>query len=164
MERGYGTIGRNILIIDKYMKLYLKYALKPHDLNTAEGMVLLVLYGHDGLGQDEILTELHGQKERGKTQEQLIFSLHYDKGVMTRTMQALESKGYVRRQENSADGRSYIFFLTPKAESFKPTLLSVLRLWSESILQGINKDAVALIESALMQMAENAKRLTGKDG
>ncbi len=163
MNQGYTSISRNILVIDKYMKLYMKNALKPYDLNTAEGMVLLVLYGHNGLAEEEILTELHGKELIGKTQEQLIGSLHYDKGVMTRTMQALESKGYVTRQDNTADGRSYLFFLTKMAEDFKPVLISILRFWSDGILQGFEKEIVEVIGHALEQISENAKKITRKD-
>ncbi len=152
----YSSVGRNILVIDKYMKLYLKNALKPYDLNTAEGMVLLTLYGHNGLAQDEIMNELHGG-EWGRTQDQLIDELHYDKGVMTRTMQALEAKGYVNRQGNSADGRSYLFYLSKKAEEFKPRLMSILRAWNDGVLKGFDVQQIEQMERVLAQMADNAR-------
>ena len=52
------TIGCNILIIEKYFKLFLKYSLKEYELNTAEGMVLLALYGHNGQTEDQTLKNL----------------------------------------------------------------------------------------------------------
>ncbi len=156
------SIGQNILIIDKYMKMYLKNALKPHNLNTAEGMVLLVLYGHDGITQDEILNELH-REVIGITQDQIIDELHYDKGVMTRTMQSLENKGYVKRHDNFSDGRSYIFYLTKVANNFKPTLISILQFWSNGILHGFDAQTVEIINQALKQLAENAKNIIRKD-
>lgn len=165
MELQHSSIGQNILVIDKYMKLYLKIALKPHNLNTAEGMVLLTLYCRDGRTGEEILSEIHG-KTNGKfgiTQEQIIDELHYDKGFMTRTMQALESKGYVTRQDNNSDGRSYIFMLTKKANDFKPSLIELLRFWSDGILLGIDMQLVEVIDKALKQMAENAKNIIIKN-
>ena len=162
MESLYPMIGQNILIIDKYMKLYLKNALKRYDLNTAEGMVLLTLYGSDGKTDAERSGQQHGSAadKLGITQDKIIDELHYDKGVMTRTMQALERKGYVMRQENSSDGRSYIFKLTKKAAEFKPSLLAVLRLWSHGVLGGIDQELIEIVDSVLKQMAENAKTIS----
>lgn len=151
------SIGQNILIIDKYMKLYLKNSLKPFNLNTAEGMVLLELYGHDGQTQDEIICNLHEQ-DTGITQEQIIDSLHYDKGVMTRTMQSLENKGYIKRNDNESDGRSYVFYLTPYAKNFKAKLIGILQQWSEKVQAGLNENDIKTLELALKNMAENSKQ------
>ena len=38
------AVGLNIFIIDKYFKMYLKKSLKQYELNTAEGLVLLVFF------------------------------------------------------------------------------------------------------------------------
>ena len=58
------SIGRNIMVIDKYFRMYFKNHLKQYGLNTAEGLSLLALYEEDG-----------------RTQEQLIMLLHYDKAL-----------------------------------------------------------------------------------
>ena len=91
------SLGRNILVIDKYFRMYFKNSLKQYGLNTAEGLCLLSFYEEDG-----------------RTQEQLIDMLHYDKGVMTRTMQSLEEKGMLSRMNHEEDSRSYLFYLTKK--------------------------------------------------
>ena len=89
----YAFIGRYIFIVDKYFRLYFKDSLKEYGMNSAEGLVLLVLFGEDGM-----------------TQDQLIAELQYDKGVMARTMKSLEEKAYVKRERNPIDKRSSIFF------------------------------------------------------
>jgi len=161
MEFQPSSIGQSILVIDKYMKLYLRNSLRPHNLNTAEGMVLLTLFGRDGKTQNEILNEIH-QDSIGITQEHIIDELHYDKSVMTRTMQSLEGKGYVKRQENISDGRSYIFYLTQAANDFKPTLISILRYWNDGVMRGFDDSMVKVISETLLQLAENAKTLQGR--
>lgn len=152
------SIGQHILVIDKYMKLYLKTALKPYEINTAEGMVLLVLYGHDGKTETEILEGIHCGTA-GLTQEQIIDEIHYDKGVMTRTMQDLECKNYVTRAENDADGRSSLFYLTTKAKEFKPTLIKLLRHWNDTVLQGFDSETIERLDSCLNSMMKSARFL-----
>jgi len=139
MKIRYGSIGRRIMIIDKYFKLFLKDSLKKYGLNSAEGLVLLVLYGEDG-----------------KTQEQLIDELQFDKGVMTRTMKELEKKEYVTREKNALDNRSFLFFLTDKAVVFKETLIAILKEWNDIILQDIDGSLLEQVDSVLDIISENA--------
>ncbi|MGI5979480.1 MAG: MarR family winged helix-turn-helix transcriptional regulator [Oscillospiraceae bacterium] len=152
----YASIGRNMNITDKYFRLYLRDALKPYDLNAAEGTVLLSMYGKSGSTEQQIFDSIHAHRAAGNTQDELIGELHYDKGVMTRTMKALEDKGYVLRRDNPADSRSYIFSLTEKAQAFKATLLGLLRQWNVHFLAGIDENTLKIVEGALNKMTENA--------
>lgn len=148
------SIGRNILIIDKYFKLYFKNALKEFDLNTAEGMALLALFSQEGKIDSDTLDAMR-RENCGKTQDQIIDELHYDKSVMTRTMQSLEKKGYVSRSENPNDSRSYIFTVTDQATQFKPTLIDILRAWNDLLLKDIAHEDI--IRNAVKIMSRNAQ-------
>jgi len=143
----YASIGKDILIIDKYFKLYFKNSLKHHDLNTAEGMVLLMLYDKK---------DYYGH---GRTQEQMIHELHYDKSVMARTTQRLESKGFILRHPNPKDSRSSIFTLTEKAENFKPTMIQILIEWNTGFLQHIPQENLKIISESFETMMINAMEL-----
>ena len=136
------SIGRNMMIADKYFKLYLRDALQPYGLNAAEGVVLLMLYEQAA--------------RRGKTQDELIREIHYDKGVMTRTMKELEQKGYVVREQNPADSRSYLFTLSEQGLAFKGTLTAVLQKWNVALLDGLSTEQLVLAETVLSRMAQNA--------
>lgn len=153
----YASIGRSMNIADKYFRLYLRNSLKPYDLNTAEGTVLLSLYGKDGTTENQIFDSINDQKPC-HTQDQIIDELHYDRGVMTRTMKALEEKEYVLRSDNPNDCRSYIFSLTKKALGFKPILVGILYEWNECLLEGIDADTLKIVENALTIMARNAMK------
>lgn len=152
------SIGRNNMIIEKYFKLYFKNGLKPYDLNTAEGLVLLLLLEKKFKPQSETIEKLHNMM-KGQTQDQMIDVIHCDKAVMTRTMQSLESKGYVIRSVNPADSRSFIFSPTQKTVDFKPKLLQILRLWDEGLQRGIDREKLDIVNNALNQMAKNAIEL-----
>lgn len=150
----YASIGRNMNIADKYFRLYLRDALKPYNLNTAEGTVLLSLYGKNGTTKSQIFDSVYDHDFH--TQDEIIDELHYDRGVMTRTMKGLEEKGYVLRSDNPDDCRSYIFTLTKKALEFKPILVGMLYKWNTFLLEGIGSDTLEKVESALSVMARNA--------
>ena len=135
-------IGRNIMITDKYFKLYLRDALSPYGLNASEGVVLLMLY--------------HSAVASKSTQEDLIRRIHYDKGVMTRTMKELEQKGFVVREPNPTDSRSYLFSLTEEGTALKEPLFDVLRRWNERLLDGIDAKDLETVKIVLGKMAQNA--------
>jgi DNA-binding MarR family transcriptional regulator len=147
--------GRNIMVIDKYFKLYFRRMLKEYDLNSAEGMVLLALFGSDGLTEKQILTTIHSGIG-AQTQEQIIRELHYDKGVLTRTMQSLEEKKYVTRCKNLQDSRAYDFHLTDKAKEFRPKLISILSQWHARLIEGLDQKTLDILDKALETMTKNA--------
>lgn len=148
MEKVYRLIGKNILVINKYMKMYLKSRLSEHNLNTAEGMTLLVLYGKHGEKKEIIV---------GKTQDEIIEELHYHKAVMTRTMQALEKKGLVIRRLNEKDARSYFFIPTEKAMRVKEIIIGILKDWSDMVLQDLDESEIESFDFLLGKMCKRAK-------
>lgn len=141
-------------IADKYFRLYLRDRLNPFDLNTAEGTVLLDMYSRS----DETAGSPEGSENEGRTQEELIAKLHYDKGVMTRTMKALEEKGYVQRKKNPDDSRSFIFILTEKGRNFKAVIINIMRDWSKILLEGVDEAELDAMGRALDKMSVNAVR------
>lgn len=156
------SIGRNNMIIDKYFKLYFRNSLKQYDLNTAEGLILLLMLEKEMKPQYNALDKMH-QLIKGQTQDQMNDEIHYDKAVMTRTMQSLESKGYVERNMNPADKRSFVFTLTKKAVDFKSVLIDILILWNNGLEKGIDKEKLDIVKTVLSQMAMNALELTKKE-
>jgi DNA-binding MarR family transcriptional regulator len=143
----FAGIGRNMTVSNKYFHLYLRNELRPYDLNATEGIVMLMMYRHDDCSDDEYI---------GNTQDEIIKKIHYDKGVMTRTMKGLEEKDFVKRNLNPMDSRSYIFSLTPKGLEFKETLINILRQWNNHLLKGIDEHDLKTVERALEIMAKNS--------
>lgn len=149
------ALGRDIFVIDKYFRIYFKQALRPHDLSPTEAMVLLALYERGGNLMEDVFQDIHGQRLQ-KTQDQIISELQYDRAAMTRTMQALEGKGFVIRRENPRDSRSFLFSATEKADAFKPQLVGFLRDWNQLLLNGIGD--LQIVSGAIKRMANNAKQ------
>ncbi|WP_319379433.1 MarR family winged helix-turn-helix transcriptional regulator [uncultured Methanocorpusculum sp.] len=153
LQRG---LGHNIMAFDKYFRIYLKNGLKDHNLNAAEGMVLLSLIEKGNKTEGEIFTTIH-TRDPEITQDQLVHELHYDKSVMTRTMQSLEGKGYVVRAVNPTDSRSFVFSLTKKGAVFKEVLLTNMMEWNAAVLDGFSLSEIDLMNDMLARLAQNAK-------
>jgi len=153
LHRGFG---HNIIAFDKYFRIYLKNNLKGHNLNTAEGMVILSLLGEGRRNEEEIFESIHtGEPET--TQDQLVHELHYDKSVMTRTMQSLEGKGYVVRAVNPKDSRSFVFGLTKAGSAFKEVLMTIMTEWNATVLEGFTPAEIDLMNDMLARLAQNAQ-------
>jgi DNA-binding MarR family transcriptional regulator len=143
-----------VRLIEKYFKLFFRANLKEHDLNAAEGIVLLLMYEKEMEPNSNTIENIH-KSIRGKTLDQMIDEIHFDKAFMTRTMQSLESKGFVVRNPNPTDNRSFVFTLTGKAAAFRPTLLNILKLWNDSLMKNVESQNIEIIRKALSQMASN---------
>ena len=148
------VIGRNIIIIEKYFKLFFRASLREYDLSAAEGIVLLLLYEKEMEPNNKTIETIH-KSVRGKTQDEMIDEIHFDKASMTRTMQSLEGKGFVVRNANPNDNRSFLFTLTGKAAEFKPLLLNILKQWNEKLLKNIDSKDIDIAGKVLSQMAAN---------
>lgn len=155
-------IGRDIIVIEKHLKLFLKNSLAKYDLNAAEGMVLLLLFEKE-MNPVRNTIDIH-EELFGKTQDEMIDEIHYDKSVMTRTTQTLENKGYIVRSVNKNDSRSYIFTLSDKARDFKETLLAILRQLNEGMLKGIPPENADIVEKTLAQISANVIDLISSKG
>ncbi len=59
------------------------------------------------------------RKNPGITQAGIVKALGTDKGAVAKQTANLEAKGYLRREDNPADGRSQLIYPTEKAQSLK---------------------------------------------
>lgn len=153
LQRG---LGHNIMAFNKYFRIYLKNCLKDYDLNAAEGMVLLTLCREVRRTEGQIFDSIH-KNEPETTQDQLVHELHYDKSVMTRTMQSLEGKEYVVRAVNPKDSRSFVFSLTEAGSAFKAVLMTIMTEWNTAVLEGFTPEEIDLMNDMLARLAQNAK-------
>ena len=120
----------------------MKKALAPAELNMAEAMVLMLLYEKDGQSQDQLLE-----------------GVHYDKSVMTRTMQSLEKHEFLMRRKNPDDGRSWIFVLTKKGRQVKPQVLAALNEWCAIAFNGFSLEDSEALLNIMIRLQSNIEHL-----
>ncbi|MCQ4636326.1 MarR family transcriptional regulator [Anaerovorax odorimutans] len=138
----YSEIGRLMMSYGKYFRTYMKKALSPAGLNMAGAMVLMLLYEKDGRSQDQLLE-----------------GVHYDKSVMTRTMQSLEKNAFLMRRKNPDDGRSWIFVLTQKGRDVKPQVLTALHEWCAIAFADISQEDIETLLRLMIRLQTNIKEL-----
>lgn len=136
------SIGRKLLVLDKYLKQYVKTELKQYHLKTSEGFILLVLYSKEGITPESIREELH-----------------YDKGLITKSLLTLEEKNYVKRVKNATDSRSVLINLSEQGKEFKPLLIKILKQWNEILLSNFSDEELLLIRSFFDKMHENVMKV-----
>ena len=139
MEERPRSVGRYVSILYRQAQCYITHELAPYKIGRGQYIFLHVLYGKDGISQEE-----------------LAHILKIDKGTTARAVEKLEKNGYIRREKNAEDKRAYDVYLTDKAKTFKPIFYKKLRSWTERVLKDFSSEEKDFIFSFLEKMVENA--------
>jgi MarR family transcriptional regulator for hemolysin len=113
--------------------------LRPLGLSSAEGNILLHL-----LTQDLEMA-----------QEQLVEQLDVSKPAISRTLNSLESKGYVTRQRDPDDKRAHRIRLTEKALEIGPAVEQVYNQVYSLAMQGISQEELDYFVKLFGRMSAN---------
>ena len=120
--------------------------LRSLNLSSAEGNILLHLWtqGHE-MGQ-----------------EQLVEQLDVSKPAVSRTLNSLETKGYVTRQRDPDDKRAHRIRLTDKALEIGPAVEQVYNHVYTLAMQGISQEEFDYFVSLFARMSKNFGEQTKK--
>lgn len=110
----------------------------------------------DGVGTAEFDLVHFLRHHPGSTQADLREALHIDKGAAARRTASLEVKGFLRREDNPADGRSQLLFATEKAEGLKLSLVSIESIFYEWLVSDLSKGDKAALVRILEALARRA--------
>jgi MarR family transcriptional regulator for hemolysin len=117
--------------------------LRPLNLSSAEGNILL-----------HLLTQ--GQEMQ---QEQLVEQLDVSKPAVSRTLDSLETKGFITRQPDPDDGRAHRVCMTDKARAIGPTVEQAYNQIYGFAMQGISQEELAEFIRLLGRISENFTRI-----
>lgn len=131
-------IHRDLSIVARGSVLLLSQSLADIRISAPEFFILLYLYEHDQLRQEDIVD---------------FFIL--DKGTIARTLQKLESKGLIIRTVNENDQRKKFIRLSEKGNSIKDVCINLVRTWHEMMLKDLPKQDIEVFERVLKVMAFN---------
>lgn len=98
-------------------------------------------------------------EQDGFTQEQLAQWLDVDKGAISRTVDSLAEKGYVRRERHLSDGRAYRVLLTEKAVEIGPAVTSAYQKVYEAAGKGIPEAEFRRLGTLLHLVAESLQKM-----
>ncbi|MDP6025123.1 MAG: MarR family winged helix-turn-helix transcriptional regulator [Pseudomonadales bacterium] len=133
----------SVLIFDLYL-LYRKYfnrQMKGMSLTSVQWQVLSSLVRNDGITQTEVADLLN----KGKS-------------PVGKTLDSLESAGWIVRKPNSKDRRVKNVFLTDKLQAIDPELTNVLSDMNRVAEAELDNASLEQVKSGLVVMRENLRR------
>lgn len=141
------SVGRLISILYRKNQIYLNAAMKPLNITTAEQPILMYLYRHDAVSQEEISAYLQ-----------------VDKALTTRTIQSLLEKGLVTKKKDEKDKRCNKISLTQKGQDMREAMVEKFVGWNKIMLEGMDEAKRDLLFELLEEMVEKTEQHDLKGG
>lgn len=119
---------------------YMDKQLKKYHLTSGMYPFLFQLSSNEGINQNNISRELS-----------------VDKAMSARVIKKLIALGYVRKEENKSDIRSFKLFLTDKGENIIPDIKKIISQWIYVLAEGYNESEKELVIKFLIDALEKGK-------
>ncbi|AKB85264.1 MarR family winged helix-turn-helix transcriptional regulator [Methanococcoides methylutens] len=116
-------VGKHISYLHRYARRYYDRELEPYGIGGAQLQILMPLYKMDGISQ-ELLAQ----------------TIKVDKTTIARSIKKLVDKGYILRQTDEKDRRSYRIFLTEKGKTTEHEMMEIFNRWENNLLSKFDND------------------------
>lgn len=137
------SVGRLLYLTTQAMNLHAEKVLKPYGL-TVEQFVLL-----KNMPEDDMLS-----------QNQLCEIVKKSAANITRILDRLEKKAFVKRKQNPADRRSTLLVLTAQGSEMVEEVGSLFESFSDHLTKGISSQDQLLLMQLLYKIRDNLDTLT----
>jgi DNA-binding MarR family transcriptional regulator len=131
----------NMSIIVRYCRTFTERKLREYDLTFGEQVIIMFLSAHDNVNQDTI------------SKAYLI-----DKGMVAKTLNKLEQKGFIMRKQNPENKRENIVSLTQKGIDILNYMSTILEEWNEVLYKGMSEEEIADVKRLTGKMEENVAK------
>lgn len=135
-------IGKPISYLYRYEQIYIGKKIKPYGIGSGQFPFLMRLYHEDGINQ-----------------ENLSDYLKIDKGTTARAIQKLVDEGYVFRQRDEKDRRSYRIFLSEKAKKLESDMKKIASEWENILFSSFDDSQRKEVTNSLEIMFENVLKI-----
>lgn len=135
-------VGKEISYLYRYEQIFIGKKIEAYGIGSGQFPFLMRLYSEDGINQ-----------------ESLSDYLKIDKGTTARAIQKLVDEGYVSRQKDEKDRRSYRVFLTEKGKNLESDMRMVASEWEDILFFGFDADQRKEIKKSLELMFENVSQI-----
>lgn len=132
----------DLSIIVRGSQVFSTRKLSDYGISAAEEYILMYLMGHSDANQDAIAK---------------FFML--DKGSVARSLQKLESKGFISRKVNDENKREKVITLTKKALNIRDVLSDLLVDWKKGMYDGLSDGEILAFEKTVEKVAENITKI-----
>ena len=137
------SVGRLLYLTTQVMTLHAEKVLKPYGLTVGQ-FVLLKNMPEDGT----------------LSQNQLCEIVEKSAANVTRILDRLEKKAFVKRKQNPADRRSTLIVLTDQGREMVEEVRSLFESFSDHLTKGISTQDQNLLMQLLYKIRDNLDTLT----
>jgi len=132
------TLGFILCHADLKMKNNLLRKIKSFDITTEQWMIMNRLFEEGGISQKEL-------SER----------TFKDQGALTRTLDRMEKKGFIRRQVSPSDRRSFLIYLTEAGQNVRNQIVPIAMESIEEAVKGFTEEEVETLTTLLRRLTSN---------
>jgi DNA-binding MarR family transcriptional regulator len=132
------SLGYMVNLEARMMAQALHRRIAPHGVVPGQFPALLALYERDG-----------------RTQAELCREVRIEQPTMANTRRRMERDGLVRREADSNDGRRQLIFLTARARTLRPMLVTAARRVNDVATSGLTEREVTKAITTIERVIEN---------
>lgn len=97
------------------------------------------------------------QEKKELSQKELAKFSHRDPASITRTLDILETKGFIRRETISGNRRQYEIILSEKGEKFVAKHMKMVNEHRSRSLEGFSNEEMTILKDMLLRIQQNMK-------
>lgn len=139
------NISKYCSIIDRSSILYKNECLNKYNICGCHVPYFFFLYNNDGA-----------------TQEEVSKGLLVNKSTVTRSLQVLESNGFITRKNDECDKRTNHIFLTEQGKELVPIIRKEIEKFNNLVCAGLSLEEIDKLSILLDLLSNNAKELGRK--
>ncbi|AGN25559.1 hypothetical protein A3206_05510 [Candidatus Methanomassiliicoccus intestinalis] len=134
--------GKYFSILHRQEQKHLNHIMQEYGLTSFSYPLLVYLYHNEGLNQRKLCD---------------ILSL--DESLATRTMRTLETEGYIVRERDLKDQRSYTLMLTDSGKKIAALLEEEIVKWWSEVLNPLDETSLAILSAQMDKVSQRAINL-----
>ena len=133
----YVNVGRWFSILHRRSQLFVVEACQELNLTFSEYIMLIRIFDNEGAKQDELAS-----------------MLYLDKAVVTRTVNLLQEKGLIYREQDENDRRVRHIYLTDYGREQHNFLRNIIQGWVDYLVADMNEEEVRVLFNGFGQLVE----------
>jgi len=140
-------IGKYLSIARRAQAKLLDQKLKKYHISHAQLSLLMTLYNHEGICQQELCR-----------------ILNINKAAVTRELKDLEHKNYITKVRDQKDRRRFLVYLTDKALKNKKGIIAILDKIEEQMRADISENKIDEFLDLIKSICTNLNSKTLEEG
>lgn len=129
-------------IIQRFSQIFVTQHLKNNAVSKCHAPILMTIYLHEGLTQNELANRLR-----------------FNKGAVAKLVKSIENAGYITRRSDDKDRRLQKLYLAQKGRDVIPEIKTLEHELSEKLVQGFSEDEKTTLHSMLDRIIQNVSDL-----